>query len=69
MAIETTKTYSVTVTFRYSQYDAGTSTNKTITASDLHVAELREEIIERIEKACRLTKGTLNSQPGSVSET
>ena len=66
---ELTKTFSVTVKFRHSEYIRGTTEYKDISASDAHVVAMRAEIKERIEKACRLTKGVLNSQPGTVSET
>lgn len=61
MAQEFSKIYSVTVTFRY-------DTGGTITDSDLNVSELRKEIKKNIEQASRISKGTINAQPGTVSE-
>ena len=61
MATLITKTYSVTVTFRY-------DTGENIAASDLNVSELRTEIKERIERASRISKGNINAQPGTVTE-
>lgn len=61
MAKTITKTYSVTCTFRY-------DTGEDITDADMNVEVLREEIIERIEKAARISKGNINAQPGTVSE-
>ena len=61
MATSITKTYSVTVTFRY-------DTGENIADSDLNVSELRTEIKERIERAYRISKGNINAQPGTVTE-
>ena len=61
MAKTVTKTYSVTVTFRY-------DTGEDITDSDLNVSELRKEIKKRIDEASRISKGNINAQPGTVSE-
>ena len=61
MATSITKTYSVTVTFKY---EGGGS----ITDADLNVSVLREEIKKGVEEACRIQKGDINAQPGSVSE-
>lgn len=61
MAKTITKTYSVTATFRY-------DTGEDITGSDLNVEVLRTEIKERIERAVRTSKGNINCQPGTVSE-
>lgn len=62
MATEFSKTYSVTVTYKLD--DGGT-----IADSDLNPSILREQIIERIEKACRISKGILQARPGTVTET
>jgi len=62
MAKTITKTYSVTVTYRY-------DTGEDIADSDLNVSVLRGQIKDRIEKASRITKGSINAQPGTVSET
>ena len=61
MAKTITKTYSVTATFRY-------DTGEDITDSDLNVEVLRTEIKERIERSVRTSKGNINAQPGTVSE-
>jgi len=61
MATEFSKTYSVTVTFKMD--DGGA-----IADSDLNPSILRALIIERIEKACRISKGILQARPGTVSE-
>lgn len=61
MATEFSKTYSVTVTYKYD--DGGA-----LADSDLNPSILREQIIERIERAARISKGILNARPGSVSE-
>ena len=61
MATSFTKNYSVNVTFKYD--DGGT-----IADSDLNPSILRAEIIERIEKACRISKGILQARPGTVTE-
>lgn len=61
MAKIITKTYSVTATFRY-------DTGEDITDADLNVGVLRAEIKERIERVVRISKGNINCQPGSVSE-
>jgi len=61
MATSITKTYSVTVTFKY---EGGGS----ITDADLNVSVLRGEIKKGVEEACRIQKGDINAQPGSVSE-
>lgn len=61
MATEFTKVYQVSVTFKLD--DGGT-----IADSDLNPSILREQIIERIEKACRISKGILQARPGTVSE-
>lgn len=61
MAKTISKTYSVTVTFRY-------DTGEDITDADLNVSILRTQIIERIEKAARISKGNINPQPGTVTE-
>jgi len=62
MATSFTKNYSVDVTFKLD--DGGT-----IAEDDLNPEILRNEIIERIEKACRMSKGILQSRPGDVTET
>lgn len=62
MATEFSKTYSVTVTYSYD--DGGA-----LADSDLNPSILREQIIERIEKACRISKGILQARPGTVTET
>jgi len=62
MAKEISKNYSVDVTFSY-------DTGEDITDADLNVEVLRAEIKERIEKAARISKGNINAQPGTVSET
>ena len=61
MATSITKTYSVTVTFKYEGGGA-------ITDSDLNVSVLRGEIKKGVEEACRIQKGDINAQPGTVSE-
>jgi len=61
MATEFSKTYSVTVTYKYD--DGGT-----IADSDLNPSILRAQIIERIERAARISKGILNARPGTVTE-
>lgn len=62
MATSFQKTYSVTVTFK-------SDLAETITDSDVNPAALREKIIQRIEEACRISRGIINIQPGTVSET
>jgi hypothetical protein len=62
MATEFSKNYSVDVVFKLD--DGGT-----IADSDLNPSILREEIIGRIEEACRISKGILQSRPSSVTET
>lgn len=62
MATEISKTYSVTVTFRY--IDGGT-----IADSDLNVSELRKEIKKKIGGVSNVQKGDINAIPGTVSET
>lgn len=62
MATSITKTYSVTVTFKL-------DTGEAIADSDLNPSVLRTQIKQRIEKACRISKGIVNAQPGVVSET
>jgi hypothetical protein len=62
MATEFSKNYSVDVVFKLD--DGGT-----IADSDLNPSILREEIIKRIEQACRMSKGILQSRPGTVTET
>jgi hypothetical protein len=61
MAKTITKTYSVTVTYRY-------DTGEDITDADLNITVLREKIKERIEGASRISKGNINAQPGVVTE-
>ncbi len=61
MAKTISKTYSVTVTYRY-------DTGEDIADSDLNISVLRTKIKERIEGATRLSKGNINAQPGTVSE-
>lgn len=61
MATEFSKTYSVTVTYKYD--DGGT-----IVDSDLNPSILRAEIIKRIGGAAKISKGILNARPGSVTE-
>lgn len=61
MATEFSKTYSVTVTYKYD--DGGA-----IADDDLNPSVLRTQIIERIEKACRISKGILQARPGTVTE-
>lgn len=62
MATSFTKNYSVDVVFKLD--DGGT-----IADSDLNPGILREEIIKRIEQACRMSKGIVQSRPGTVTET
>ena len=62
MAVEFSKNYSVDVTFKLD--DGGT-----IADSDLNPGILREEIIKRIEQACRMSKGIVQARPGTVIET
>lgn len=62
MATEFTKNYSVDVTFKMD--DGGA-----LADSDLNPSILREQIIERIEKACRISKGILQARPGTITET
>lgn len=62
MATEFTKNYSVDVTFKLD--DGGT-----IADTDLNPAILRAEIIKRITGACKVSKGILQSRPGTVTET
>jgi hypothetical protein len=62
MATSFQKTYSVTVTYKLD--DGGT-----IADSDLNPSALRAEIIKRIEQACRMSKGIVQSRPGTVTET
>lgn len=62
MGVEFSKTYSVNVTFKYD--DGGA-----LADSDLNPSILREQIIERIERACRISKGILQARPGTVTET
>jgi len=62
MATEFTKNYSVDVVFKLD--DGGT-----IADDDLNPGILREEIIKRIEQACRMSKGIVQSRPGDVTET
>jgi len=61
MAVEFTKNYSVDVTFKYD--DGGA-----LAEGDLNPSILRELIIKRIEEACRVSKGILQSRPGTVTE-
>ena len=61
MATEITKTYSISVTFKYED-------GRTITDADLNVSVLRGESRKGIEEASRIQKGDINAQPGSVSE-
>ena len=61
MAKTITKTYSVTVTFRY-------DTGEDITDADLNVEVLRGQIKKSIEQVSRVSKGNINAQPGVVSE-
>lgn len=61
MATEFTKTYSISVTFKYED-------GRAITDADLNVSVLRGEIRKGIEEASRIQKGDINAQPGSVSE-
>ena len=61
MAKTITKTYSVTVTYRY-------DTGDDITDADLNVSVLRGQIKDRIEGASRVSKGNINAQPGTVTE-
>jgi len=62
MATEFSKNYSVDVTFKLD--DGGT-----IADDDLNPSILRAEIIKRIEQACRMSKGIVQSRPGTVTET
>ena len=62
MAVEFSKNYSVDVTFKLD--DGGT-----IADSDLNPSILREEIIKRIEQACRMSKGIVQARPGTITET
>jgi len=61
MATEISKTYSVTVTFRYID-------GRTIADSDLNVSELRKEIKKKIGEVSNCQKGDINAIPGTVSE-
>ena len=61
MAKTISKTYSVTVTYRY-------DTGEDITDADLNITVLREKIKDRIEGASRVSKGNINAQPGTVTE-
>jgi len=61
MAKTITKTYSVTVTFRY-------DTGEDIADTDLNVEVLRGQIKKNIEQVSRVSKGNINAQPGTVSE-
>lgn len=61
MAKTITKTYAVVVTFRY-------DTGEDITDADLNIVPLRADIKKGIEEACRIQKGNINAQPGTVSE-
>lgn len=62
MATSFSKVYQVTVTYKLD--DGGE-----IADSDLNPSILRTQIIERIEKACRISKGILQARPGTVTET
>ena len=61
MATSITKTYSVTVTFKY---EGGGS----ITDADLNIVSLRADIKKGVKAACRIQKGSINVQPGTISE-
>jgi len=61
MATEVSKTYSVTVTFKYIG-------GETITEDDLNVSELRKEIKKKIGEVSNCQKGNINAIPGTVSE-
>lgn len=61
MATTITKTYSVTVTFRYED-------GRAITDADLNIVPLRADIRKGIEEASRIQKCDINAQPGTVSE-
>lgn len=61
MAVEISKTYSVTITFRYID-------GRTITESDLNVSELRKLIKSKIGGVSNWQKGDINAIPGTVSE-
>lgn len=61
MATEFSKNYSVDVTFKL---DGGGA----IADDDLNPSILREEIIKKIEQACKISKGILHARPGTVTE-
>jgi hypothetical protein len=61
MAVTISKTYSVTVTFRYID-------GRAIADSDLNVSELRTEIKKKIGSVSNVQKGDINAIPGTVSE-
>lgn len=61
MATSFTKTYQVTCTFSMDDLSD-------LADSDLNPSILRELIIKRIEEACRISKGILQSRPGTVTE-
>jgi hypothetical protein len=62
MATSFQKTYQITCTFKM---DDGSD----LADSDLNPSILREQIQKRIEEACRISKGILQSRPSSVTET
>lgn len=62
MAKTISKTYSLTVVYRY-------DTGEDIADSDLNVSELRAEIKKKIGEVLPISKGNINAQlSGSVSE-
>lgn len=62
MATSFTKTYSVTVTFKYEGGGA------IVDSEENNIVPLRAQIRKGIEEACRIQKGDINAQPGTVSE-
>ena len=61
MATSFTKTYQVTCTFSMDDLSD-------LAEGDLNPSILRTLIIKRIEEACRISKGILQSRPGTVTE-